>query len=85
MLAVYYFIQNYANMIRTCIPDNYFSETLEKARGIAEIAKYKSDFSLTEDETIKAVNISSSPSSSTCSMPLFSDPGIKKHKYHFYL
>lgn len=58
-------------------PHTYFSETLEKARKIADIAKYKSDFSLTEDETIKAINTVPSSPSSTDSMPLFSDPGIK--------
>jgi len=51
---------------------------LEKARKIADIAKYKSDFSLTDDETITVVNRPSSPSSSTSSMPLFSSSGIKK-------
>jgi len=60
-------------------------ENLEKARKIADIAKYKSDFSLTGDETIAVVNIPNSPSPSTSSMPLFSSFGIKRKKYLFRL
>lgn len=52
-------------------------ENLEKARKIADIAKYKSDFSVTDDETVKEVQKPSSPSSSTSSMPLFDCSGMK--------
>lgn len=50
--------------------------TLDEARKLADVAKYKSDFSITDDEMIKIVKKPSSPSSSTSSMPLFSNSGI---------
>lgn len=52
--------------------------TIERARKLADEAKYKSDLSMTEDElNYKASKIPNSPSS-VSSMPLFSGSGMLK-------